>query len=459
MYLFLHWLQITTEKLDELKENIPKAGPKYRLGMYFETIHNLPCFDDVTHHEDGGYTSYWETDTEVDSDFGNFIFNNVSGDSASLICIDETIDLLALHKRREQIISESKPHYKLEQCSSVAKSPSPDSPLERSFDSKRSSHSQHSKRSRNSGSDGIFNIPPPVPPPRRPTITTDFQDHTYETLDDCKEDYLAHQDAIYISKGSEDSRGSQDSTAKPVINGIEAESDRSSNSKGAGGAAVKSSPVYSKLRTFSSKSPELGDSLNYRQNRKMSDPSSVAGRKRRSEKVASKGCNYPPPIKGFPAGMPSDYVDYTTASLHPCCQERSQQQHTSASPTASPCQRGCTVSPETRTRNGFDNQKMAGKKRAPPLIIKHKGKTYMVPVVDAKLQKELEKRSKLDNPSVLIKEGNVYRSYSFTHTQRSYASPPQMEPCEHALSHKNRRNSTKSTAQKTTKQVTHYGIL
>ena len=428
--------------------------------MYFETIHNVPHFDDVTFAEEGGYTSYWETDTEVDSDFGNFIFNNVAGDSASVICIDDTIDVMALRKRNEEL--KIRPHYRLEhQDRSLPSSPTAaaENPLERSIESKRSMNSQQSKRSHSSGSDGMmYNTPPPVPPPRRPSRTaTDFQDHTYETLDDCKEEYLAQQDTIYISKASEDSRGSQDSTAKPVSND-EAESDRSSTCKRAEGAGLKSPTCRGKSQSLSlSKSPE---SLVYRQHRKLSEPITNGYRKRRSEKVASKG-NYPPPAKGFPAGVPEDYVDYLPSSN--ACLSPERRSQTTVSPASSPGQRANLERRHSSTQ---------GKKTA-PLIIKHKGKTYVVPVVDKKLQKELEKRSKRENPTVTIKLGTinpgVVRSYSsaFSNatnhissnlTNRSHASPPKMEPCDHAAPHR-RRNNSKSSTQNSSKQVTHYGVL
>lgn len=455
-------MQITTEKLEELKGNIPRAGPKYRLGMYFETIHNLPCFDAISsHHEDTGYTSYWETDTEVDSDFGNFIFNNVSGDSASLICIDDTVDLIALRKRHEEVLTKGQPHYKLEQSVSPATSPSIDHPLEMSLESK---HSIGSHSSRTSQLDHMCDTPPPVPPPRRTSSTTaaDMLDHTYETLDDCKGEYLAHNhhETVYISKASDDSRGSQDSGAKPVSND-ETDFNHSSASKGAEAATVKS-PMCGKPRSSSLQHPKSPDCVNYRQHRKLSE-SSLQGRKRRLEKVASKGSNYPPPIKGFPAGVPEDYADYLATSVWVSSERRSPM-YAPSSPVTPPSQRvGFTSSPERKS----GDHKL---KQAAPLVIKHKGKTYFVPVVDKKLQKELEKRSKADNPSVTIKQGNlgVPRSNSNAsnlvqlQAPRSFASPPKMDPSDHAASHR-RRNSSKcsSSPQRVPvhKQVTHYGVL
>ena len=113
-------------------------------------------------------------------------------------------------------------------------------------------------------------------------------------------------------------------------------------------------------------------------------------------------------------------------------------------------------------------------KKTAPLVIKHKGKTYLVPVVDQKLQKELEKRSKAENPSVTIRQAalgvssRVGGSGSNTREQqqqqnhglRSFASPPKMDATDHAAPHMRRRNSSKSSPQRaTSKKVTNYGVL
>jgi hypothetical protein len=446
--LLFHF-QITTEKLEELKGNIPRAGPKYRLGMYFETIHNLPCFDEVTQYEDNGYTSYWETDTEVDSDFGNFIFNNVSGDSASVICIDDTVDMNALRKRHDEIVaqSQSRPHYKLEQSSSSSSSPSVEHPLERSTEhplerSTDSKQSKHSHRLR-SASEGMCQSPPPVPPPRRPVETvTDPQDHTYETVDDCREDYQTHQ--IYISKASDDSRGSQDSTAKPVSND---EADLTLSSKQAEGATDRS-PAYSKLRSFSLQCPKSPEFINIRQRRKLSEPS-PASRKRRQEKVGSKVPAYPPPVKGFPLS-PEDSTECLTMSFS--SERRSPM--CAPSTNALPNQRGST---------NTDSPKM---RKTSPLVIKHKGKTYLVPVVDKKLEKELEKRSKAGNSAVTMRQAVMRTNSNSTapHTMqnhRSFASAPKTDVTDQAAPHRRRNSSnSKSSPQRApSKQVTHYGVL
>lgn len=98
-------LQVTSDKLEEWRDIIPRAGPKYRLGMYFDTIHEIPEFDAVANPD--GYQSHWETDTDLqtDDEFGSFIFSKVDGDSASVVCVDdeEAIDLIQqFNLRRRQ---------------------------------------------------------------------------------------------------------------------------------------------------------------------------------------------------------------------------------------------------------------------------------------------------------------------------------------------------------------------
>lgn len=448
-----------------MKGNIPRAGPKYRLGMYFETIHNLSSFD-VLHHDEGGYTSFWETDTEVDSELGNFIFNNVSGDSASLICLDDTIDLLALRKRQQEVLcsNQCKPHYKLEQNQTLLSSAREDHPLERSMDNK---HSSHSRQSHRSGSDGTYDHPPPVPPPRRPTTnvtSADFEDHTYETLDDCQDDYMAHQGGmIYISKSDDYCV----SMAKPGSND-DTESDHLLPDRNAcsGGSCGGNNQVKSA-------SKKTRDSVTYRQRH-----GSSKSRKRRSEKVASKDSCYPAPVKGFPTGVTEGYADYLalpmTGHLSP------ERNHTSGlgSPVAShPCQRDTTTG--SHDRRIYDTQKSSNSHQtsqskkipmtqAPPLVIKHKGKTYLVPLVDPDLEKELEKRSKTNNPTVSIKyqtigsssicRANGVYGYSAANN-RLHASPTKTEACDYVSPHKRKPSSKSLQHSANAKQVTHYGVL
>ena len=460
-------LQITTEKLEELKENIPRAGPKYRLGMYFDTIHNLHEFDDVRQPSEDGYTSYWETDTEVDEELGNFIFSNVTGDSASVLCIDEAMDLLAIREKQKRLQqqrlfeSEAQIKYEQEHRHLTQSFSQPDEHiLERSHESKRSSSLRQSRRSHHSGSDGTYDTPPPIPPPRRTsTLTDDFQDHTYETLDDCKDDYHAHLEAIYISKASEDSRGSSDSAAKPVNDDDGGESDRSSRS-----ASKSPHQLYSKLRSYSiPQSPDGG--VNFRQRRKLSEPvdPDYIQRKRRSQKVMPKQTSFPPPIKGYQ--LTEACAEYSTI-LPPS--ERIPPTWVPASPE----RHNGVVSPERRGEIRKASS-MRQPHRPPSLFIKHKGKTFLIPVVDSRLQQRLEKvkgppqvrtystlprHNATLNTSAALKQNNTSLPSNLIHSTRSHASPPKMD-CEHASSHKRKNSKTTNNQGIAPKQVTHYGVL
>lgn len=450
--------------------------------MYFDTIHNLDKFDDICQAEDG-YTSYWETDTEVDEELGNFLFDSVEGDSASVICIDETMDLISMreqHMRRESPNNGMKiDHYQLpplpHHISGVHHSLQPhvqeEHIFERSNESKRSAASRHSRRSHNSGSDGAYDEPPPVPPPRRPVASPPAlspEEHTYETLDDCQEEY-----AIYIAKGSDGSRGSADSTAKPASN------DECDNRCKAPNGSPKS-PVqgFSKPRSLSTPQPLEGIQVRHR--RKLSEPISSdysCTRKRRSEKVCPKS-SFPPPVKGFPSGIPEDYVDYM-ACPSTILPDRRSPHHASVLPT-SPTRRGVSTERLSRVENRKSNSSRTNGKslRAPSLFIRHKGKTFFIPVVDKKLQQKLEKvkgppntyaplvqrhntlNTSISRSSSGISSG-VYQASSLAqHSVRSHASPPKVDPCEQATSHKRKNSKTAQLPNNSTpKQVTHYGML
>lgn len=441
--------------MDELKDKVPRAGPKYRLGMYFETIHDLPEFDEVCIPEEG-YSSYWETDTEIDDELGNFIFSNVAGDSASVICIDEAMDLLAIREQQQQLIDGST---ELEQQLHQSQE---EHFLERSTESKRSSSSRQSRRSHHSGSDGTYEGPPPPPlPPRRPgtftsTVTTNSaQDHVYETLDDCKEDYEAEM-AIYISKASDGSRESTDSTAKPAT--VDDESERSVD-KGAQDTS-RSPTKLVKHRSMSHPQPPEG--VQFRHRRKLSEGETLSRKKKHHSSEVAPKSNFPPPIKGYnsPLGIPQDYAEYMALP---------------------------NLSSSSNRRLSHDNgrKNSHSSERPPSLIIKHKGKTFIIPVLDKKLKQKLEKSkqhstqmrlrtlppcSSLPKHTTLntLSRSNSACSasvYQTNNISRSHASPPKMEPAEQASSHKRRGKQTAQPSGQAqgpahaSKQVIHYGVV
>ncbi len=426
-------VQITTEKLDELKGNIPRAGPKYRLGMYFETIHGVSDFEDVYTPSEDGYTSYWETDTEVDTDLGNLIFNNVSGDSASVICIDEAVDILTLREQRlqEQALREK------------ARAAQEERTLERSTESKRSSSSRQSRRSHTSGSDGMYDEPPPLPPRRVSTCTdttgASSEEHTYETLDDFQEEYKLRMDTVYNPK---DERGSGSPTSKD-----ECDSDHSS------GKGRTRSPLLNFTKVRSNSNPNPSNEISHmRHRRKVSDPlnmTDVSQKRKRSDKVSPKGV-YPPPMKGYaiPTGIPEEYTDYMTIPA-----EKRLQPVPPPSPTRH--------APE---RKSTENRKSSKIQRSPSLVIKHKGQVFTIPVVDKKLQQRLEKVKGPPKTSPLYTtvmkqsvHNNITRTTSDPYSKNSgrHISPPKETP-EHSKSKSSKRHSQPNAPPK---QVTHYGML
>ena len=449
--------------------------------MYFDTIHDLEKFDDIC---EDGYTSYWETDTEVDEELGNFLFDNVAGDSASVICIDEAMDLIAMreqHNQRESPIQvdhysvpQNPQHFSSEIHRSVHPHVQEEHMMERSNENKRSTAFRQSRRSHNSGSDGAYDEPPPVPPPRRqisspPALSP--EEHTYETLDDCQEEY-----AIYIAKGSDGSRGSggsTDSTAKPV------ECDE--RLKATNGSSK--SPVQSFKKPRSMSTPQPLEGIQIRHRRKLSEPVSTdysSSRKRRSEKVCPSKSSFPPPVRGYqlPPGIPEDYPEYTTIPATTSPDRRSPHHYTSVPPT-SPTRRGLSTDRLARVENRKSTASSSSGKpgRAPSLFIRHKGKTYFIPVLDKKLQQKLEKvKGPPETYSHLVQRHNtintsisrsssgistgVYQAPSLAQrSMRSHASPPKVDPCEQATSHKRKNSKTSQHQNSAPKQVTHYGVL
>ncbi len=451
-------MQVTPEKLEEMKEKMPKAGPKYRLGMYFETIHGLTEFEESACPPEDGYSSCWETDTEIDSEFGNLIFSKVTGDSASMICIDEAMDLLALREQRQQLMDrgvEIQPE-QLHQISEL--------PLERSDDSKRSATSRHSHHS---GSDGTYEGPPPQDSPTHSARPSSAQDHIYETLDDYQVDFPGHMEGFYGSKASDGSRGSSGSTTKQ-------DTRHSDDGFMPSTRCPPKSSLYrglTKHRSFSA--PQHPEGLQLRHRRKLSEVEYPKKRKQhcsgeRSDSVAPLK-PFPLPAKAygtFPRGLPSEYTEYMAIPGLPT--------------KKSPCHQEDGKKP----------------RRGPSLIIKHKGKTYLIPVVDKKVKERWEKSrpsATEEQPSgfratpvpgvafsTLPKHTtlntNVSRSNSSANSvyqtvipvqSRRHASPPEprlvLESSEQATAtpvHKKKcRPSSQSTTPTTPKQVTHYGVV
>lgn len=128
--------------------------------MYFDSIHNLEKFDEIDPPEDC-YTSYWDTDTEADEELGNFLFDNVAGDSVSVFSMQEQqnqkegpiqVDHYTVPQNPRHFSSEI--HHSVQQEEHV---------IERSNKNKKPVASWHPCRSHNSGT---YDEPPSIPPLR-----------------------------------------------------------------------------------------------------------------------------------------------------------------------------------------------------------------------------------------------------------------------------------------------------
>ena len=408
--------------------------------MYFDTIHNLPEFDEVCAPEDG-YASYWETDTEIDEELGNLIFSNVPGDSASVICIDEAMDLLAVREQRllaerEEAVAEEEEEEERRRREFCRQ----DKESDRSGD-RHSRHSSASRHSHHSGSDGTYEGPVQANISRMPS---NAHDHVYETLDDCRAEFRARVEGIYVSKSSDGSRESTDSTAKL--------SDNVTPRTGAARPTHRST----KHRSVSLSQPSEGIiPYHIRHRRKLSEGTEFLQkvsktRPERTDRVAPKSCS--PPAKGYsyPSGMPRDYADYVALPGAPASPERRHSSHQS------------------------------GKKKLPPpsLIIKHKGKTYLIPVVDKKTTQQKSKAKgaqeapKHTTLNTLSRSNSTAFSTSVYNANgtigRRHCSPPKAELTSEQPHRKNKsKQSTTQGAQASgqaqamAKQVTHihYGVV
>jgi len=310
---------------------------------------------------------------------------------------------------------------------------------------------------------------------------------------------------IYVSKGSDGSGGSggsRGSAAKPAsledagsdhIPGNKAEECcRRSPEQSPGGAAAISGGAKPRSNSLHlSKSAKDFSSI-HRQRRKMSDPSTI--KRKRAEKVGSKGSGYPAPVKGFPTCVAEEYAMDRLSQQQVNGSHSPDQNNTSGSGSPVVGARGTAVASPDHRRKSLGGQKSSGnthshshhKKSSPAaaaaaaaaaaqsLVIKHKGKTYLVPVVDQKLEKELEKRSKTNNPTVTVKKhhfnshasrANASHGQSVLtssgHFHRLPASPPKVEPTDIASPNKKKvpTMAFKSPPHANTKQVTHYGVL
>ena len=215
-------LQVTPEKLDEFKDAIPKAGPKFRLGMYFDTIHEIPEFDAIIEPEEG-YRSCWDTDTDIECCDEGFLFADVDGDSASLICLndEEAMDIISRWKSRHE------PH---------GKTSFEDMTCHKKSTCKQLPTTKPGSECTYENIDGEGNP----------------EDHIYESIDDCVAEYQ-----LFLSNASNGSGDSHDSptntpthrTAKAVTNQVGVR--HSKRTRRVNSLPVPHEPLYTSSRKLS----------------------------------------------------------------------------------------------------------------------------------------------------------------------------------------------------------------
>ena len=402
-------LQVTTEKLEELKENLPRAGPKYRLGMYFDTIHEISEFEEI-HIPEEGYSSHWETDTELDDELDNLLFARVTGDSASVICLDEAMDILELREHRKKLLEmQLQQREQQQQISRLSRYQHNTPAEEKSAAMSRGRRvSEGSSRFPVAGAqaEGITtfhsypDVPPPLPPknyrishhsgsdgtydlPDEPPFheRTNSQEHIYETLDDCKPGYDSpgQQEATCVSKGSDG--GSNDSSAKPHSS-VTLESDKSAGSANSVQKMTshKNHSSYSKLRKSSYPSTSSGQDASQQQHRRKHSDSDCQRKKHQPERTDKVAPRQLPSV-------PTTAFKFTTLPT--------SMTHHNISSAAGPATTGNMAAPLSSSFSssfrGTESKKAASPQSnssPAPLIIKHKGKTYLIPVVETKQQRD-----------------------------------------------------------------------
>ena len=358
--------------MEEFKATIPRAGPKYRLGMYFETIHDLSEFEDISSPEDG-YSSCWETETEFDSELNKFVFHNVTGDSASVICLDEAMELLALREQQEQQLKQQKEMTDGGELTIPGSGHLQEYALDQQpghlSENKRSSGG--SRHSHHSGSDGTYDGPQQAQihtthlplPSCATTHQVDPDQHIYETLDDYQEHFQ-----VYI--GSKESGDSRDLAEKLPGHGSDNDSDKSSLTKRQGPVkALSFKCLFGKNHT--SQTLEQQTALTKRERERQ------LKKNERGTQVAPK--DYPLPVKGYSAEKPFS--------------KQMSHEKVIASPS---------------------------KTAVPSLVIKHKGKTYIIPVIDKKKEVKSKHQNSKRLQSVLYASTSAHTP---AHPQQSHTLP------------------------------------
>lgn len=400
--------------------------------MYFETIHDIDQFDEV--RENDTYSSYLEADSDLDDvALGNLLFAHVNGDSASVLCLEQVSDVLTAREREKQLHKGGggggRPN------SMGSKGPNVEEDDEQG--ELRTERGAECLVSHHSGSDGMYDQPEEAFAPEDPA------EHIYETLDDCGEQYV-----LYIAKGSDGSGHSGDAPAKPS-------SDVSDKSDGSG---------KPKLPKQNSVPNSQESAAGPQDNERRKSEGDVVRRKKRcteKEKERAEGSAGAPKL---PPNRPSR-VSRTSADS---------------------AEYAAVTNASVERRNSLKKSAPVLQATPQPLVIKHKGKTYLIPVVESKeskSEKSKSKRQSRNNPNSMSKQTislavppqmvvagvtlrPMSRSESIAFSTCAYQAATLPISIKTDQFSPQRRKSSKHVASYTSQhanapmsQVTHYGVL
>lgn len=210
--------------------------------MYFDTIHEVPEFDAIVEPEEG-YRSCWDTDTDIECCDDGFLFADLDGDSASVICLndEEAMHLITRWKDRQEAHGrttteeEVRPHHIMPVHNQASIKVGPDSTYEHI--------------------DGDVNP----------------EEHVYESIDDCVAEYQ-----LFLSNASNGSADSHDSPthtpthgpAKVTANQVNVRKSSFRRTRRVNSLPMSHEPVYSPSR-------KLSDCTEYAQLRGRQGPASL----------------------------------------------------------------------------------------------------------------------------------------------------------------------------------------
>lgn len=252
--------------------------------------------------------SCWDNETDIEDDSGNFLFANIDGDSASVICLndDEAVELIQRWKAKEVVGNNNK-----------------------TGKSKISQQESSSKP----GSDGTYEIVD------GDEVTATNDEHIYESIEDCTPEYQ-----LFIGN---DNTSPVHTPSHVPTTALQRQVSRKS--------------AYTSKSKRSNSMP-VSNTLSPKFTRKYSDCSAEYSRLKRRQNLSmdgscTNGNNSSRPLPGLPPPLPPPNSVYTSV----------------------------TSSSDYSQLYGRLNGKLSpDKDTSPPpsMILKHKGKSYVLPITE-----------------------------------------------------------------------------